>query len=658
MFRSIGDMLDEQIRSPCMGRQNELALMLRLLQPDAAPVLFLHGVGGVGKSTLLEQFARKADLAGYAVIRLDCADLEPTAAGMCAALASRLGCAPTVAAIGVAVAARPLPTLIVFDHYEQCFLLDAWVRTTLIPALPSSVRVVLSGRDAAAVGWALDPCWHNLTRHLELGALSQADTVELLRLGGLPEHELARVARLTLGHPLTVGLAAASYRADPARGMQDGDYLRLLDTLAGQYVDGLADDEASEAVQRCSLLRSITVPALSALMPGADAPALFTRLARLRIVTHTADGLRMHALVREAVAARFLANDPAGHREARRLVWQFLNQEIAGAARNQIWRYTADLLYLTQSVAVRDAYFPRKAQPHSVEVAQPGDMGDIFAIARRHGGDELAAIVGAWRDLAPRCMHVSRSATQRVSGFFVLADAATVPAALAARDATVGDWLRHLRADPPADDGHTLFIRIKLCAQVGDNLSDANAAMCLDLKRAYVELRRSLARLYAAYADGSDYEPFIAEVGFCHLPECERTLDGILYRNALLDMGRSSFNGWLSSMIAAELAVPGVQPVQIDTRGREVIVDDVRVPLGPLEFRLLQYLHAHAGTAIKRDALLDEVWGRHYESSSNVVDVAVRALRRKLGVRAGAIETVARIGYRFRMPAAVGCGAH
>ena len=49
-----------------------------------------------------------------------------------------------------------------------------------------------------------------------------------------------------------------------------------------------------------------------------------------------------------------------------------------------------------------------------------------------------------------------------------------------------------------------------------------------------------------------------------------------------------------------------------------------------------------------REALLRDVWGYEWTGGSNVVEVAVSGLRRKLGSRAAALETVRGVGYRLR----------
>lgn len=67
------------------------------------------------------------------------------------------------------------------------------------------------------------------------------------------------------------------------------------------------------------------------------------------------------------------------------------------------------------------------------------------------------------------------------------------------------------------------------------------------------------------------------------------------------------------------------------------------------EFRLLEYLLRNPNQAITRDQILDKVWDFEFDSFSNIVDVHVRNIRRKLG-RKGAkfLETVRGIGYRLK----------
>jgi two-component system copper resistance phosphate regulon response regulator CusR len=85
--------------------------------------------------------------------------------------------------------------------------------------------------------------------------------------------------------------------------------------------------------------------------------------------------------------------------------------------------------------------------------------------------------------------------------------------------------------------------------------------------------------------------------------------------------------------------------VQLDLARRQAQVEDRVVDLSDREFRLLYHLVSHPGEVVSRERLLSEVWGYSFDPGSNVVDVCVRRLRKKLG-SPQAIETVRNAGYR------------
>jgi DNA-binding response OmpR family regulator len=85
--------------------------------------------------------------------------------------------------------------------------------------------------------------------------------------------------------------------------------------------------------------------------------------------------------------------------------------------------------------------------------------------------------------------------------------------------------------------------------------------------------------------------------------------------------------------------------VQLDLARRQAEIDDRLVDLSAGEFRLLYHLVSHPGEVVSRERLLSEVWGYSFDPGSNVVDVCVRRLRKKLGC-SEAIETVRNGGYR------------
>jgi DNA-binding response OmpR family regulator len=84
----------------------------------------------------------------------------------------------------------------------------------------------------------------------------------------------------------------------------------------------------------------------------------------------------------------------------------------------------------------------------------------------------------------------------------------------------------------------------------------------------------------------------------------------------------------------------------LDLARRQARIGQLVAHLSDREFRVLHHLVEHAGTIVSRERLLAEVWGYHFDPGSNVVEVCVRRLRKKLGEEAP-IETVRHAGYRL-----------
>jgi two-component system copper resistance phosphate regulon response regulator CusR len=96
---------------------------------------------------------------------------------------------------------------------------------------------------------------------------------------------------------------------------------------------------------------------------------------------------------------------------------------------------------------------------------------------------------------------------------------------------------------------------------------------------------------------------------------------------------------------APEISVLVTGGVSLDLRTRRAKVDGRTVDLTAREFVLLELFLRHPGQVLSREQILSHVWGYDFDPGSNIVDVYVRALRKKLG--ADCIGTVRGMGYRL-----------
>ncbi|MBI4461919.1 MAG: response regulator transcription factor [Acidobacteria bacterium] len=98
---------------------------------------------------------------------------------------------------------------------------------------------------------------------------------------------------------------------------------------------------------------------------------------------------------------------------------------------------------------------------------------------------------------------------------------------------------------------------------------------------------------------------------------------------------------------AAEPTCLTVGPLSLDLLRHEVLRDEKKLDLQPREFALLEYLMRHSGEVVSKTVLLEHIWGYDFEPQTNVVDVLVCRLRKKLEAKSGEeiIHTVRGVGY-------------
>ena len=91
--------------------------------------------------------------------------------------------------------------------------------------------------------------------------------------------------------------------------------------------------------------------------------------------------------------------------------------------------------------------------------------------------------------------------------------------------------------------------------------------------------------------------------------------------------------------------------ISLDPAARELRVNGAAVEMTGTELALLEHLMQNAGVVLSRDQLREHVWGDGPEPTSNVVDIYVHYVRRKLraaGLTEDPIRTVRGLGYAFR----------
>ena len=216
-----------------MGRTRELRALHDAVSGEQTFVVHVHGVAGIGKSSLVARFAHDARAAGVSVIELDGRTLEPTDRGIHDALARALGCEGATPERLYARLGEVGPrTVIVIDHYEILRLVDTWLRQ--VCAVASRYRPC-GARQSRTAGRRLvdrvraDGCGTGP----EPGRLERSDALELLRREGVEAAAAPAVERLI--RPSTVVPAASAARERPDASP------RVIDELSALYLDDVSD---------------------------------------------------------------------------------------------------------------------------------------------------------------------------------------------------------------------------------------------------------------------------------------------------------------------------------------------------------------------------------------------------------------------------------
>jgi len=105
-----------------------------------------------------------------------------------------------------------------------------------------------------------------------------------------------------------------------------------------------------------------------------------------------------------------------------------------------------------------------------------------------------------------------------------------------------------------------------------------------------------------------------------------------------------------STGIAEQVTQLSIGDLVMDLLGHKVTRAGVEIKLQPKEFQLLRYLLEHQGQVISRTLLFESVWDYHFDPKTNVIDVHIAKLRKKLeeGERSQLIHTVRGAGYVVR----------
>jgi len=555
---SVSDRLAAAVAAALVGRAEERARLTALLAPHGPAAVFVHGPGGIGKTTLVT-----GTLAALAVncVSLDGRHMEPTVPGALAALGTALGGPPPQSATAAAewIAAAGVDVLVI-DSFERLNLLDGWIRNELTRALPAGVTTLLVGRRGPNAAWRTAPGWRTLLGELVVGPLTAEDVDRLLAAHGIRGDDAARIRTFARGHPLAVVVAGEALARRPGLPLGSGAPPEVVEELFAVMLDDLGPQERAVA-EAASILGRVTLPLLAAVADEPDVEQAWQTLRGLPFTVTTAAGVELSGLAAPVLLEALELRDPARVRTLRTRAARAILDSLAHGPN---WESTADLLHLVQNPLIRTAYAPSGMLQHPAEQAHSEDHEEIVAIAGQFGGEESARLAERWWRARRDTFAVARDADGGVAAFSVTATMDD-SAALASEDPLVQAIADHLRDDPMPPGAGAVVLRWALGRRHGERPTPEVATLVTDLKRTYLQLRATLRRVYTVVVDWPAAAPVLRVMGFDRVTEV--AFGGSRFVLACLDFGPGGVDAWIGRHVLAEHAGPvPAQPLGLGAR--------------------------------------------------------------------------------------------
>ncbi|TDD14568.1 ATP-binding protein [Kribbella turkmenica] len=615
---TVGALLADRRRRTFAGRRTELGCF-RTALAGSTGVLYVHGPGGIGKTSLLRSYADLATSLGATVLTLDGRDLEPVASAVL----------DSIGAASIDDVPDALPgsgTVLLVDTYEQLGLLDDWFREDFLPRLPDGVLTVLAGRLPPASAWTEDPGWSELLHVLALRNLNREDARVYLRMRGVPDDRQTRVLEVSHGHPL--GLSLLTDLVDVGGEAVDDDPLTpdLVATLLRRFVDVLPTGPQRGALEICALARTTTEALLRDGLGVDDAHELFGWLRGLSFVESGPDGIAPHDLARDVLVADLRWRDPEGYdRIFRRLQNHILARlRTTSGRRQQRALYDAKYLHRHQGTGRVWTDWDSFGR-HYPETAQPDDRAAVLELIRRWEGAESATIAAHWWERQPAGFQIVRHHDGRVRGVLACIDLtlatpddlAVDPGALAA----VRFARANVRRRP--DD---LVTQWRFCVD-GEAYQDPSPTINLGPVVSIQHWLRTprLAADFLTFHDPARREEFFAFYEIRRAADADFAVGGRQYGLFVRDLRRLPLDDWLRIMFDRDLAG---EPAPLDRPGAEPVL--LSEPDFGLAVRAaLRDLHRR--DALSRNPLTRSALIRGHGGPGDPADLLGAVVRRAVG---------------------------
>lgn len=573
MARTMADRIGAARQESFVGRHAELKLFDALVAgtpqlgakqkgtpqqgaPEQGAVVFVHGPAGIGKTTLLRQFATRCQETGVTCLHIDARDVPPTLDALTLTLSAVLD--------GEALTR----TVVLLDGYELLGALDTPFRERLAPRLPAEVVLVLAGQQPPSAGWRTDPGWAPILHAVKLGNLSPAESGAYLTGRAVPGDLHATAISFTHGHPLALALVGEVVKEKGS--LPPGDTADVVRVLIDRLLDVVPSQAHRAALEAAAQVRVIDEPLLAALMGAPDTPdtpdtvELFAWMRGLPFVDAGPTGLSLHDLAREVLAADLRWRHAQRHAELHNRARKYYLDRLDGA--DPVTQSVAllDLIYLHPDLrAFLQA--PEDTALLRVEAIRAGDETAIAELVSRHEGDESATIARHWLARQPGAWLVVREPGGDILGTVAMLALDALAPQEGDDDPAVAAAFAELANHPPLRPTETAtLIRFWLSRDHYQSVSPVQNLIATQLARHYLTTA-GLAVTLLPFASPQEWLTLCAYTDQRRAPQADFIVEGRRYSTFVHDWRTVPPAAWIARLSMQEIGAAPDASAPADT---------------------------------------------------------------------------------------------
>lgn len=574
MTPSLGERIEAARRSRFVGRASECTLFRQALTAEELPFYILHifGPGGIGKTTLLHQFAYLAREYKILPIYVDCRELEPSPEDFLHTLHGAFH-APADQTLFQFLADQRRRYLLLLDTAELLTPLDGWLRNHFFPQLPATALTVLAGRNPPAVEWRTDPGWQPLTRFIQLRNLALEESQLYLAKRQVPAEQQRQILDFTYGHPLALSLMADTVAQAPApppshAQVRPTETPDIINILIERFIAQVPSAAHRVALEACALVRIMTEPLLAEMIDHPHPQEIFSWLRTLSFIDAERRGLFPHDLAREALGLELRWRNPERYAELHNRAQSYYMTHFLEGNRQTQENVLYDYVYLHRDNPLMRPYFEwQETGTIFMETAQPADRAALLQMVETHEGSVAATLADYWLSRQPHTMFLFRDTAGQLQGLLLMVALHQVLSADTATDPAVSTVTEFLRQNAPLRNGEqaTLF-RFWLAHDTYQAVSLVQSRIFLAMVQHYLTTP-GLAYTFLPCADPEFWSQIFAYADLQRLTAADYTIGGRTYGVYGHDWRVTPPLAWLNLLAEREIAmgIPHAPPILKET---------------------------------------------------------------------------------------------